>query len=466
MMDEFSKEFNDKIKASYEAGFTPEEIMAHLEETKHPEGAKWAEKMKMLENASDVTPIPSEKSKGLMNGINLPNLTDSINSLPWWAPPAAVATLGALATGAVMKSGKSSIEARRINKAEPFVDTGLETATPEQMKRFESHPVFQENPNIVTQEQFDLQQKGLANRAANQANFKPLSDLPTNPVAPEDQVLKAVDPLQAIKDKQALARLQAQQSMQQAQSPQAVAQRQAPQAPIPTSVSPEEASVISSVSNAAKDPLEKVEQATEVKSVENAIKPELRTGSGMPAIQGTAPPGTPLRKELTSIANLPSTHAFVPGGQYMDIVRNAVGQDAFTASLLKEGGYPQTPEEAYSLSRLINEKTGRLPRDVAKDLNIGLGDTTKAITQKVAGGKAVKLAGATGALILMSDLANAKTAKEKREALRNLGEAILPPSLTATEAGAPTLPPNAYSESRKLGSPFRQQLLGIAPPTR
>jgi hypothetical protein len=76
------------------------------------------------------------------------------------------------------------------------------------------------------------------------------------------------------------------------------------------------------------------------------------------------------------------------------------------------------------------------------------------------------LAGTAGALILMADLASAKTDKEKREAMRNLGEAILPPSMTSTEAGAPTLPANAFSESKKLGSPFRQQLMGVAPPAR
>jgi hypothetical protein len=225
------------------------------------------------------------------------------------------------------------------------------------------------------------------------------------------------------------------------------------------SISVPEAQTLVTTAEAAKDPVEKAKEAIAPK--------ELRTGSGMPAFQGAAPPGTPIKRNLGSISEFPSTHAFVPGGQYMDIVRNAVGQDAFTASLLKEGGYPQTPEEAYSLARLINEKSGRMPRDVAKDLNIGLGETTKAITQKNSkGSKAFQMAGLTGALVLMADLANAKTPQAKREAMRNLGEAILSPSMTATEAGAPTLPPNAYSESRKLGSPFRQQLMGVAPPTR
>jgi hypothetical protein len=224
------------------------------------------------------------------------------------------------------------------------------------------------------------------------------------------------------------------------------------------STSVPEAETLVTTAEAAKDPVEKAKESVAPK--------ELRTGSGMPAFQGTAPPGTKLKTELASIGDVPSTHAFVPGGQLMDIIRNSVGQDAYTASLGKYG-FPSDQTGAHVISRLINESMGRLNRDVAKDLNIGLGEPTKSITQQnTKGGKAFKLAGATGALILMADLANAKTAKEKREAMRNLGEAILPPSMTSTEAGAPTLPPNAFSESRKLGSPFRQQLMGVAPPAR
>ena len=59
---------------------------------------------------------------------------------------------------------------------------------------------------------------------------------------------------------------------------------------------------------------------------------------------------------------------------------------------------------------------------------------------------------------------NAKTSQDIRTAKQNLGEAILPIGMTPTEAGAPVLPPNAFSESRKLGSPFYKMLnQGVAP---
>jgi hypothetical protein len=235
----------------------------------------------------------------------------------------------------------------------------------------------------------------------------------------------------------------------------------AQEAGVTPSISAPEAQTLVTTKANAETPVEKIADATKIP--ESSV---LRTGSGMAAIQGIAPPGTPLRKDLASIGSVPSTHAFVPGGQLMDIIRNSVGQDAYTASLAKYG-FPSDQKEAHAISRQINESMGRLNRDVAKDLNIGLGEPTKAITQKVAGGKTVKLAGTAGALILMTDLANAKTPQEKREAMRNLGEAILPPSMTSTEAGAPTLPPSAYTESRKLGSPFYKMFKeGIAPPMR
>jgi hypothetical protein len=60
---------------------------------------------------------------------------------------------------------------------------------------------------------------------------------------------------------------------------------------------------------------------------------------------------------------------------------------------------------------------------------------------------------------------NAKTPQDIREAKQGLGEAILPIGMTPTEAGAPTLPPGAYTESRKLGSPFYKMFKeGAAPP--
>lgn len=67
-------------------------------------------------------------------------------------------------------------------------------------------------------------------------------------------------------------------------------------------------------------------------------------------------------------------------------------------------------------------------------------------------GKAVKVAGAAGLLMTASQAANAK------EAMRNVGEALLPIGATPSEIQPGTLTEkqlNAFKEAEKLGSPYR-----------
>jgi len=240
---------------------------------------------------------------------------------------------------------------------------------------------------------------------------------------------------------------------------------------------------LNAVKESALTPVEKVESPTlaqnvqaktdiQNKTIKDAVVKPLTTGSGMPAFQGTAPEGTRLKKEFAGLHEIPSTHAFVPSGQYMDILRNAIGQEAFTSGLKNAGGYPETPEKAYEISRAINESQSRLPRDIAKDLNIGLGEPTKAITQKLpGGGKAAKMKGplaGLGAVILMSDLAKAETPAERKAIMRNAAEGLLPLGVNPTEAGAPGLTPAILESQRQatlLGSPYRKSI-GVKPPAR
>jgi hypothetical protein len=135
--------------------------------------------------------------------------------------------------------------------------------------------------------------------------------------------------------------------------------------------------------------------------------PTLKTGSGMPAYQGEGGEKSKMRKDFSSIKDVPSDYVFVPNGQNMDIVRNAVGQKQYTENLKEFGGYPSTPNQAYQQSRDINKSIGRLSREEAKSKGLSLGETTEGITKAVGSTKSVKVAGVTGALILASDLANA-----------------------------------------------------------
>ena len=180
-------------------------------------------------------------------------------------------------------------------------------------------------------------------------------------------------------------------------------------------------------------------------------QPDLKTGSGMPAYSGTGPvkAGRPSR-EMKSLADLSQGDVFVPGGQLMDIVRNATGQPAYTENLAKYG-FPQTEKEAYATSRAINESLGRSARDEAIAKGADLGKNTGSITkQQSKGGKLVRIAGVAGAVIPFTELANAK------DVARNVGEAMLPLGATPSpiESGKiPALEQKEMSEQYILNQP-------------
>jgi len=183
-------------------------------------------------------------------------------------------------------------------------------------------------------------------------------------------------------------------------------------------------------------------------------QPSLMTGSGMPAYQGTGPKGTKLSTNIPSLALVPEDKVFVPGGQFMDIIRNATGQEAYTGNL-KKFGYPETPQKGYETARSINESLGRATREEAKAAGVALGENTKAITQKVGGIKGVKVGGVVGALISLTDLAKADTL---RQGLGNVAEGLMPIGISPSELATGKLTEkqlNAYKEAQKLGSPYR-----------
>jgi hypothetical protein len=178
------------------------------------------------------------------------------------------------------------------------------------------------------------------------------------------------------------------------------------------------------------------------------------TGSGMPAYQGTGPKGTKLSTNIPSLALVPEDKVFVPGGQFMDIIRNATGQEAYTGNL-KQYGYPETPQKGYETARKINESLGRATREEAKAAGTALGENTKAITQKVGGIKGVKVGGVAGALISLTDLAKADTL---RQGLGDVAEGLMPMGIAPSQIAPSTLTEkqlNAYREAQKLGSPYR-----------
>ena len=82
--------------------------------------------------------------------------------------------------------------------------------------------------------------------------------------------------------------------------------------------------------------------------------------------------------------------------------------------------------------------------------------------------KKVIKGGGIATLLSLPAFINAKTPEERDQIIRDFGEGLLPPGLTPTEAGAPTLTPairEAQRQATLLGSPYRKST-GVAPPKR
>lgn len=166
---------------------------------------------------------------------------------------------------------------------------------------------------------------------------------------------------------------------------------------------------------------------------------------------------------------------FVPGLGNMDKnVFNTLGPEGRRQALEYKGktAYGEVKGADYNdvVSRNINDYAESLKKEIPVDLTTRESRIAQGLShEKNYGtlGKTMKIGGVAGLAMTVAELANAKTPQERRSALRGLGDAILPPSMTSTELAPATLPANAYSESKKLGSPFYKMFKeGIAPPAR
>lgn len=206
------------------------------------------------------------------------------------------------------------------------------------------------------------------------------------------------------------------------------------------------------------DAINKNTPAAEIQGAVNVVKQqELKTGTGKPAIPGAAEPTSRFKSMYGSAAEVPKTHAFVPGAQYIDVLRNDLGQPTYTEQFSKRE-FPQTYLESVEAGKNINRELNRPTREQLKAQGATLPEPTEGITQKAAGKKLVKVGGVAGALIALSDLAKAETPAERN---RILGEsimgAVLPPGMDVGIAGAPTLSPEQRAKQEEialLGSPF------------
>jgi hypothetical protein len=248
------------------------------------------------------------------------------------------------------------------------------------------------------------------------------------------------------------------------------------------STSQPEAQTLVTTSEAAKDPIEKVQQQIEAKTQ--------ATAPVQPPVQKIEPAGTPVAdlevKQITPTAETEVAGAVKPKAsktknpvesmknyltgsqgfneeQYKVLMNDILGKNLEMHSTGGGFGEKSHPEEWKKYMAWRKENIEGPKSNLSFDIKKKFRDVEKIEDPKV---RATARNALLVALASLPAFLNAKTPKEMREARRGLGEAILPTGMTTTEAGAPTLPANAFSESKKLGSPFRQQLMGVAPPAR
>jgi hypothetical protein len=190
---------------------------------------------------------------------------------------------------------------------------------------------------------------------------------------------------------------------------------------------------------------------------------DLRTGTGKPAFAGMGPEaalnkkGEPkLKVDYASVADVPAGFAFVPNAQYIDTLRQNIGQPEYTKAYT-DRLFPLTNEQAIQESKDINKLLGRATRAETKAAGLPPAELTPGITKKTsAGTKPVRVAGTMGALMAISDLAKAETAGQRGMAGANLLEAVLPPGFMMGGAGQGSGTVPSFDQAVLLGSPYAQ----------
>jgi hypothetical protein len=190
------------------------------------------------------------------------------------------------------------------------------------------------------------------------------------------------------------------------------------------------------------------------KEVEQAFEAQksqpLMTGTGRSVVEGQ---GTSNRfyKNYQSPTDVPKGYAWVPNSQYADVLRNDIGQEAYTKTYTGKE-FPSSYTEAQSHVQEVNRGLNRPTHAEMKAQGIIPPEPEKGIFRKIGENKKVMVGGKIGALVSIADLAKAATPEEKLAA----GEAFLPIGMTPTEASAPGIAQRTIQNSALLGSPYAQ----------
>jgi hypothetical protein len=206
---------------------------------------------------------------------------------------------------------------------------------------------------------------------------------------------------------------------------------------------------------------------------------ELKTGSGLTAYPGQGKPKERFPKEFKTVADIPAGYAFIPGaGPGTNTMRNLVGQAGYNEAVKLHGGPFGSHQEAVDFMDKYNAETRIGPpadRELRKKLGLPMPENTTGIPFKV---PKAKVAGVAGAILAISDLANAAQNRDAGQAAA-VASGFLPPAIQALiysgglDAGAEEearqlrMRDYALKAGRGVGQGYDPRLLiGVAPPAR
>jgi hypothetical protein len=174
------------------------------------------------------------------------------------------------------------------------------------------------------------------------------------------------------------------------------------------------------------------------------------------AYAGEGKPRERFPKEFKTIADVPKGYAFIPGaGPGTNTMRNLVGQEGYNEAVRLHGGPFGSHQEAVDFMDKYNAETRIGPpadRELRKKLKLPMPENTTGIPFKV---PKAKVAGIAGAIVAMSDVANAARTGNTGPLLEtafDVGVGAIPvvgtaaQALMGTNAAAPTVRPEPFAE--------------------
>lgn len=464
-MDEQTQTLDDKITAAVREGYSMKEIADHLASSENPEHKAWAQRYTGVA-------APQEAASAPESSVKAP-LTQFVTENPVEAAGAAALAYGALkAPGLYSAAQDRKVAQRKLDIEERRLGAYEEQVARQGMGGQAAQPVVQEAPKLSP-----LEEARVETERVRAEHLKQKMALAEAKAAREEAAAKAREAAGAVKKQQTSggtiteseAKMLA--ASEEAKITKAVIADQ--KAKASKAVAPAVVQQGAVVPPAQPSPTVQLTPSPQV-SAEGvpessfAGAQELKTGTGKPAFQGMNPEGK-LHKSYSSIKDVPANMAFVPGAQYVDVLRNDLSQPTYTEQF-RTKDWPSVYEQAIEEAKGINRSLGRetraalLAKGVPKE---ELPKPTEGIFQKIGGkhgSKAVRVGGVVGALTTIPNLVNAQTLGEAADIISDVA---VPPFAQSREAGMPKseeekLLASKFKEAAKLGSPYRS----VPPPTR